>query len=178
MREPTDEARDDPVDPVDDSTDELEPVGPRFVSADGKTKKLQWTRNEYGSRYFRISLWLQVWTRALQLNPGTTIGDDPNTAETEGNQPAWYGYMGIRRGGTTARGRPVTKRFPRGAWALAASTGSMARPPRNSTDRATSKPARRYDWRRIYTRRPPTISSGRHSPKRSIRSPFPSSSPR
>ena len=97
MREPTAEERDDPVDPVDDSTDDLEPVGPGFVSSDGKAKKLQWALNEDGSRYFRISLWLQVWTRALQLNPGTTIGDDPATTETEGNQPSWYGDVGIRR---------------------------------------------------------------------------------
>ena len=97
MREPTAEEQDDPVDPVDDSVDELEPVGPGFVSKDGATKKLQWALNKDGSRYFRIALWLQVWTRAMQLNPGTTILDDPTTPELEGDQPAWYGDVGLRR---------------------------------------------------------------------------------
>ncbi|NNE17123.1 MAG: hypothetical protein HKN10_01480, partial [Myxococcales bacterium] len=97
LREPTAEERDDPLDPVDDSTDELQPVGPGFTSVDGKARRLHWALNEDGSRYFQISLWLQVWTRALQLNPGTTIGDDPTTPETEGNQPAWYADIGIRR---------------------------------------------------------------------------------
>lgn len=80
MREPTAEEEDDPVDPVDDSVDELEPVGPGFMSDEGSSKKLQWALNEDGSRYFRIALWLQVWTRAMQLNPGTTILDDQETA--------------------------------------------------------------------------------------------------
>lgn len=98
MREPTAEEQDDPLDPVDDSTDELQPVGPGFMSADGEAKRLHWALNKDGTRYFQISAWLQVWTRALQLNPGTTIGDDPSTPdETEGNQPAWYGDVGIRR---------------------------------------------------------------------------------
>jgi hypothetical protein len=108
MREPTAEEEDDPEDPVDDSVDELEPVGPGFVSNDGATKKLQWALNKDGSRYFRIELWLQVWTRAMQLNPGTTILDDPNTLETE-NQDAWYGDVGIRR----ARIRMFGEIFPR-----------------------------------------------------------------
>jgi hypothetical protein len=95
--EPTDEEKDDAIDPVDDSTDELEPVGPGFMSADGESKRLRWALNADGSRYFQISMWLQIWTRALQLNPGTTIGDDPSTPETEGSQPAWYGDVGIRR---------------------------------------------------------------------------------
>jgi hypothetical protein len=97
MREPTAEEQDDPVDPVDDSVDELEPVGPGFVSKDGATKKLQWALNKDGSRYFRIALWLQVWTRAMQLNPGTTVLDDPTTPELEGDQPSWIGDVGLRR---------------------------------------------------------------------------------
>ncbi len=96
MREPTAEEEDDPLDPVDDSTNELEPVGPGFMSADGEAKRLHWALNKDDSRYFQISLWLQVWTRALQLNPGTTIGDDPETPEAE-NEQAWYGDVGIRR---------------------------------------------------------------------------------
>jgi hypothetical protein len=97
-REPTAEEEDDPVDPDDDSSDELEPVGPGLVAEDGQAKKLQWALNEDGTRYWRMAFWLQVWTRAMQLNPGTTIGDDPNTpGETEGDQPAWYGDVGIRR---------------------------------------------------------------------------------
>jgi hypothetical protein len=97
MREPTAEERDDPVDPDDDSTDELEPVGPGLVAQDGEAKKLQWALNKDGTRYFRIALWLQVWTRAMQLNPGTTIGEDPDTPEAEGSQPGWYGDVAIRR---------------------------------------------------------------------------------
>jgi hypothetical protein len=95
--EPTAEVSNDEVDPIDDPIDELDPVGPGFTSADGDPKRLRWTLNEDGSRYFQISMWLQIWTRALQLNPGTTIGDDPATPETEGSQPAWYGDVGIRR---------------------------------------------------------------------------------
>ncbi|HET6417376.1 MAG TPA: hypothetical protein VFG22_13855, partial [Polyangiales bacterium] len=97
-REPTAEEELDPVDPDDDSTDEVEPVGPGLVAQDGEAKKLQWALNEDGSRYWRMALWLQVWTRAMQLNPGTTIGDDPATpGETEGKEPAWYGDVAIRR---------------------------------------------------------------------------------
>ncbi len=111
MREPTAEERDDPVDPVDDSVDELEPVGPGFVSKDGETKKLQWALNKDGSRYFRIALWLQVWTRAMQLNPGTTILDDPTTPEQEGDQPAWYGDVGLRRARVLMFGEIIPRVF-------------------------------------------------------------------
>ncbi len=96
MREPTSEEMDDPVDPVDDSDAALEPVGPGLMSSGGEAKKLQWALNEDGSRYFRIALWLQIWTRAMQLNPGTTILAD-QTPELEGSQPAWYGDVGVRR---------------------------------------------------------------------------------
>jgi len=102
MREPTAEEKDDPVDPDDDSVDVEEPVGPGLVSEDGEAKKLQWALNADGSRYFRMDFWLQVWTRAIQLNPGTVIlnsGDDPSTpaVEVDGERPAWYGDVAIRR---------------------------------------------------------------------------------
>jgi len=95
--EPTDEESDDEGETTDGPIDELDPVGPGFPSDDGDAKRLRWTLNEDGSRYFQISMWLQIWARALQLNPGTTIGDDPSTPETEGSQPAWYGDVAIRR---------------------------------------------------------------------------------
>jgi hypothetical protein len=98
MREPTAEEEDDAVDPDDDSEDVLEPVGPGFMSDKGEAKKLQWALNKDGSRYFRMAFWLQVWTRAMQLNPGTVILDDPSTPDlVDGSQPAWYGDVGIRR---------------------------------------------------------------------------------
>lgn len=59
-----------------------EPVGPGLVAPDGRAKKLQVSLNEDGSLYFRFAMWLQVWTRAIQLNPGTTV---------LGNDNAWYG---------------------------------------------------------------------------------------
>ena len=70
--------------------------GPGLVAVDGQAKKLQVSLNKDGSLYFRFAMWLQVWTRAMQLNPGTTVLDNPNTAEPE-NQDAWYGDVGIRR---------------------------------------------------------------------------------
>ncbi|MGB8330521.1 MAG: hypothetical protein WCE62_10370 [Polyangiales bacterium] len=100
VREPTAEEEDDPVDPDDDSVDVPEPVGPGLVSEDGEVKKLQWALNKDGTRYFRMEFWLQVWTRAIQLNPGTVLyntGDDPETPEVEGDKPAWYGDVAIRR---------------------------------------------------------------------------------
>ena len=66
-----------------------EPVGPGLVAPDGRAKKLQVSLNEDGSLYFRFAMWLQVWTRAIQLNPGTTVlGNDDQ---------AWYGDVGLRR---------------------------------------------------------------------------------
>lgn len=71
--------------------------GPGLVSADGRAKKLQVSLNEDGTLYLRFAAWLQVWTRAIQMNPGTTIDNpDPVTNPTE-NQEAWYGDIGLRR---------------------------------------------------------------------------------
>ncbi len=65
------------------------PGGTGLVTgADGVAKKLQVSLNEDGSLYFRFATWLQVWARAMQLNPGTeVVGDDSD----------WYGDVGIRR---------------------------------------------------------------------------------
>jgi hypothetical protein len=65
------------------------PGGVGLVAAsDGTAKKLQWSLNEDGSRYFRIALWLQVWTRAMQLGPGTTV---------QGDDSPWYADVALRR---------------------------------------------------------------------------------
>ena len=75
-----------------DEADEAKPagaeVGPGLMSTDGLAKKLQVSLNKDGSLYFRFAMWLQVWTRAMQLNPGTTV---------LGNDNAWYGDVGLRR---------------------------------------------------------------------------------
>lgn len=75
-----------------DEADEAKPagadVGPGLISTDGLAKKLQVSLNKDGSLYFRFAMWLQVWTRAMQLNPGTTV---------LGNDNAWYGDVGLRR---------------------------------------------------------------------------------
>ena len=63
-------------------------VGVGLIDTDGVAKKLQVSLNEDGSLYFRFAMWLQVWTRAMQLNPGT---------EVLGKQDAWYGDVGLRR---------------------------------------------------------------------------------
>jgi len=63
-------------------------VGVGLMDTDGIAKKLQVSLNEDGSLYFRFAMWLQVWTRAMQLNPGT---------EVLGKQDAWYGDVGLRR---------------------------------------------------------------------------------
>ena len=82
--------------------------GPGLLTVDDRAKKLQVSLNKDGSLYLRFAMWLQVWTRAMQLNPGTTVLDNPNTAEPE-NQDAWYGDVGIRR----ARFLMFGKIFPR-----------------------------------------------------------------
>ncbi|UCH28209.1 MAG: hypothetical protein JSV06_07900 [Myxococcales bacterium] len=71
-----------------------------LVSSDGRAKKLQWSLNDDGTLYFRLAMWLQVWTRAIQMNPGTTV---------LGNDNAWYGDVGLRR----ARFLAFGKIFPR-----------------------------------------------------------------
>ena len=75
-------------------------TGVGLESVDGRAKKLQVSLNEDGSLYFRFAMWLQVWTRAMQLNPGT---------EVLGKQDLWYGDVGLRR----ARFLAFGKIFPR-----------------------------------------------------------------
>jgi hypothetical protein len=41
------------------------------------------------SRFLRVTLWSQVWTRWQQMNPGTMVNNNPGTAETKD--------LGIRR---------------------------------------------------------------------------------
>ena len=66
-----------------------EPVGPGLLAPEGRAKKIQVSLNEDGSLYLRFAMWLQVWTRAIQHNPGTTVlGNDDQ---------AWYGDVGLRR---------------------------------------------------------------------------------
>ena len=77
------------------------PGGAGLVTgADGTAKKIQVSLNEDGTLYLRFAMWLQVWTRAMQLNPGTTV---------LGKQEAWYGDVGLRR----ARFLVFGKIFPR-----------------------------------------------------------------
>lgn len=75
-------------------------TGIGLAAADGQAKKLQWSLNDDGTLYFRIAMWLQVWTRAIQLNPGTTV---------LGDEDPWYGDVGLRR----ARFLFFGKIFPR-----------------------------------------------------------------
>lgn len=58
------------------------------VGEDGTAKKLQVSLNKDGSLYLRFATWLQVWGRAIQLNPGT---------EVKGDDSPWYGDAAIRR---------------------------------------------------------------------------------
>ena len=63
-------------------------TGPGLVSVDGRAKKIQVSLNDDGTLYLRFAMWAQVWTRAIQNNPGTTVlGKDEN----------WYGDVGLRR---------------------------------------------------------------------------------
>ena len=82
--------------------DKAEPPepGPGLVSVDGDAKKLQVSLNKDGSLYLRFAAWLQVWTRAIQNNPGTTV---------LGKEESWYGDVGLRR----ARFLMFGKIFPR-----------------------------------------------------------------
>ncbi len=84
---PEDTAIDD-ADEADEAAPPDTDVGPGIMSTDGLAKKLQVSLNKDGSLYFRFAMWLQVWTRAIQLNPGTTV---------LGNDNAWYGDVGLRR---------------------------------------------------------------------------------
>ncbi|MFW2389973.1 MAG: hypothetical protein ACN4G0_16660, partial [Polyangiales bacterium] len=44
-----------------------------LVASDGRAKKIQVSLNDDGTLYLRFAAWLQVWTRAIQNNPGTTV---------------------------------------------------------------------------------------------------------
>ena len=74
--------------------------GVGLVASDGRAKKIQVSLNDDGSLYLRFAAWLQVWTRAIQNNPGTTV---------LGKEDAWYGDVGLRR----ARFLMFGKIFPR-----------------------------------------------------------------
>lgn len=45
----------------------------------GATVKLK----EDGSNYIRFISWLQMWTRVMQMNPGTTVTEDPSDVEAD-----------------------------------------------------------------------------------------------
>ncbi|MEM9731787.1 MAG: hypothetical protein AAF997_24640, partial [Myxococcota bacterium] len=91
------EAKFEAREPTPEQSRSADPVvGVGLVGKDGKARKLQFSLNDDGTLYFRLAMWLQVWARAIQLNPGTTILDNPDTPELEG-QDAWYGDVGIRR---------------------------------------------------------------------------------
>ena len=77
-------------------------VGPGFVSADGRAKKLQWSLNDDGTLYFRLAAWLQVWSRAIQLAPGTEVQGDSNP---------WYGDVALRRARFLAFGQIFPRTF-------------------------------------------------------------------
>ena len=70
---------------------EPEPVpgtGVGLASADGRAKKLQFSLNDDGTLYLRMAMWLQVWARSMQMNPGSTVLGDTND---------WYHDVAIRR---------------------------------------------------------------------------------
>ena len=73
--------------------DPIPGVGPGFVSADGRAKKLQVSLNEDGTLYFRFATWLQVWGRAMQLNPGSEVTSGPGIT----NDDPWAADVGLRR---------------------------------------------------------------------------------
>ncbi len=77
-------------------------TGVGLVASDGRAKKLQVSLNEDGTLYFRFATWLQVWTRAMQLNPGTTV---------VGKQDNWYADVGIRRARFLAFGQIFPRTF-------------------------------------------------------------------
>ena len=81
---------------------DAEPVGPGLLATEGRAKKLQVSLNEDGSLYFRFAMWLQVWTRAIQNNPGTTV---------LGKDESWYGDVGLRRARFLAFGKIAPRTF-------------------------------------------------------------------
>jgi hypothetical protein len=92
----------DDADEADEAAPPTADVGPGLVSSDGLAKKLQVSLNKDGSLYFRFAMWLQVWTRAMQLNPGT---------EVLGKQEAWYGDVGLRRARFLVFGKIAPRTF-------------------------------------------------------------------
>jgi hypothetical protein len=77
-------------------------TGVGLVEVDGRAKKLQVSLNEDGTLYFRFAMWLQVWARAIQNNPGTTV---------LGKSENWYGDVGIRRARFLAFGKIAPRTF-------------------------------------------------------------------
>ena len=61
---------------------------PGLYVSDGEAPQLRVNLNADGSRYLRFAAWLQIWVRAMQLNPGTTVQDNPTD---------WIGDIAIRR---------------------------------------------------------------------------------
>jgi hypothetical protein len=59
-----------------------------LVEVDGRAKKLQWSLNDEGTLYMRMLMWLQVWARSIQMNPGSEVLGDTND---------WYHDVAIRR---------------------------------------------------------------------------------
>ncbi len=79
------------------------PGGAGLVTGeDGTAKKLQVSLNKDGTLYFRFAMWLQVWTRAMQLNPGTTV---------LGKEENWYGDVALRRARFLAFGKIAPRTF-------------------------------------------------------------------
>jgi hypothetical protein len=77
-------------------------TGVGLVEVDGRAKKLQVSLNDDGTLYFRFAMWLQVWTRAIQNNPGTTV---------LGKDESWYGDVGLRRARFLAFGKIAPRTF-------------------------------------------------------------------
>lgn len=84
-------------------------TGVGLVASDGRAKKLQVSLNDDGTLYLRFAMWLQVWARAMQMNPGTTILDPEPGVDPAVNEESWYGDVGLRR----ARFLMFGKIFPR-----------------------------------------------------------------
>lgn len=63
-------------------------TGVGLASVDGRAKKLQFSLNDDGTLYLRMAMWLQVWARSIQMNPGSTVLGDTND---------WYHDVAIRR---------------------------------------------------------------------------------
>lgn len=73
---------------------------PGLYLDEGEAPQLRVKLNADGSRYIRFVAWLQVWLRAMQMNPGTTILDEPSD---------WYGDVALRRARFMMYGRVVPR---------------------------------------------------------------------